>query len=146
YTRSIRNDYLDPLYARLAYEAQKLWLELQDKAPEPFIIDCGCLNIAKEIITPDLLETYAVQSHKTLAGLHLKSEAFTRETLRQRFPQFDADLARLDVEAGLLYVPVITHTLLALLKERNVHIVEGVYVTGIQQRESFLHINSDAGE
>jgi sarcosine oxidase/L-pipecolate oxidase len=28
YTRSIRNDYLDPLYARLAYEARKLWLVL----------------------------------------------------------------------------------------------------------------------
>ncbi len=26
YTRSMRNDYLDPLYARLAYEARKLWL------------------------------------------------------------------------------------------------------------------------
>ena len=32
YTRSIRNDYLDPLYARLAYEARKLWLELQSRA------------------------------------------------------------------------------------------------------------------
>src|SRR5256886_10255671 len=28
-TRSIRSDYLDPLYARLAYEARKLWLDFQ---------------------------------------------------------------------------------------------------------------------
>src|SRR5437588_1597646 len=146
YTRSIRNDYLDPLYARLAYEARKLWLELQSNAAEPFIIDCGCLNIAKESITHEISETYAAQSYNILTGLHLKREAFAREILQQRFPQFDADMARLDVEAGLLYVPVITQTLLALLKERDVNIVEGVDVTGIQQRVKKLHINTNLGE
>src|SRR5215471_8372878 len=75
YTRSIRNDYLDPFYARLAYEARTLWLELQYKAAEPFIIDCGCLNIAKESITHELNGTYATHSYNTLTGLHLKSEA-----------------------------------------------------------------------
>jgi glycine/D-amino acid oxidase-like deaminating enzyme len=145
-TRSIRNDYLDPLYARLAYEGRKLWLELQSKAAETFIIDCGCLNIAKENITHELSETYAAQSYNILTSLHLKGEAFTRETLQQRFPQFDADLGRLDVEAGLLYVPVITQTLLALLKERNVHIVEGVDVTGVQQHAKNLHIDTNLGE
>ena len=146
YTRSIRNDYLDPLYARLAYEARKLWLELQSKAAEPFIIDCGCLNIAKESITHEISETYAAQSYNILAGLHLKREAFAREILQQRFPQFDADMGRLDVEAGLLYVPVITQTLLALLKERNVNIVERVDVAGVQQREKSLHINTNVSE
>src|SRR5437763_2518206 len=74
YTRSIRNDYLDPLYARLAYEARRFWLELQHKASEPLIIECGCLNIAKESVTPDLSSTYAAQSHSTLTRLHLKTE------------------------------------------------------------------------
>ena len=146
YTRSIRNDYLDPFYARLAYESRKLWLELQTRATEPFIINCGCLNIAKESITPDLSETYAAQSHNTLKSLHLKTEAYSRETLEQRFPQFDADTGRLDVEAGLLYVPVITQTLLALLTARNVHIAEGVDVTGIEQGEKNLHISTNVGE
>src|SRR2546430_7110688 len=50
YTRSIRNDYLDPLYARLAYEARKLWLELQSKAAEPFIIYFGCFDLSEESI------------------------------------------------------------------------------------------------
>src|SRR5258706_8194033 len=116
-TRSIRSDYLDPFYARLAYEARMLWLDLQSE--EPFIIDCGCLNIAKEGITPRLNETYAAQSYDTLTSLHLKAEAYTRETLRERFPQFDADIGRLDVEAGLLYVPTITPALLASLRERQ---------------------------
>jgi glycine/D-amino acid oxidase-like deaminating enzyme len=146
YTRSIRNDYLDPLYARLAYEARKLWLELQSRAAEPFIIDCGCLNIAKESITHEISETYATQSYNILTSLHLKREAFNRETLKQRFQQFDADIGRLDVEAGLLYVPVITQTLVALLKERHVNIVERVDVAGIQQGEKSLHINTNVGE
>ena len=146
YTRSIRNDYLEPLYARLAYEARKLWHELQSQATEPFIINCGCLNIAKESITHEISETYAAQSYNILTGLHLKREAFARENLQQRFPQFDADIGRLDVEAGLLYVPVITQTLLALLKERDVNIVERVDVADVQQREKNLHVNTDVGE
>ena len=62
YTRSIRNDYLDPLYTRFAYEARRLWLDLQNRAAEPFLIQCGCLNIAKASVTPDLSATYAEQS------------------------------------------------------------------------------------
>src|SRR5437879_13851351 len=72
YTRSIRNDYLDPLYARLAYEARKLWLELRSKAAEPFIIDCGCLNIEKESITHEISETYAAQNFKLLNDITFK--------------------------------------------------------------------------
>src|SRR5437764_14118098 len=121
YTRSIRNDYLDPSYARLAYEARRLWLELERKATEPLIIQCGCLNIAKESVTPDLDATYAAQSYRTLTSLHLHTEAFTRDTLQQRFPQFAVDMARLDVEAGFLYLPAVTQTLLEILRQRQVN-------------------------
>src|SRR5260221_8175320 len=143
-TRSIRSDYLDPLYARLAYEARMLWLDLQSE--EPFIIDCGCLSIAKESITPRLDETYGAQSYDTLTSLHLKAEAYTRETLRERFPQFDADMGRLDVEAGFLYVPAITQALLSSLRERQVNILEEVDVMRIEQRDARLHIVTNAGE
>src|SRR2546421_2973411 len=145
YTRSIRNDYLDPSYARLAYEARRLWLELERKAAEPFIINCGCLNIAKESVTPNLSESYAQQSCHTLARLHLKAEAFTRETLRQRFPQFDADLGRLDVEAGFLYVPGATRTLLDALQERRVNILEEVEVVAIEQEQDRVLVSPSAG-
>ncbi len=146
YTRSIRNDYLDPFYARLAYEARMLWLDLQSRSSERFIVDCGCLNIAKASVTPDLSASYAAQSYQTLTSLHLKAEAFTRETLQQRFPQFDADVGRLDVEAGFLYIPPITQTLLAALQEKQVSIVEEVEVTHVGQRDGKLHISTNAGE
>src|SRR5258708_12092650 len=86
YTRSIRNDYLDPLYARLAYEARRLWQALEDKAAEPLIIECGCLNIAKNSITPDLAITYPEQSYQLLTTFHLKTEAFTPHTFHHRSP------------------------------------------------------------
>lgn len=142
YTRSIRNDYLDPFYARLAYQARTLWLELQRHASELLIIECGCLNLAKASVTPDLMETYAEQSYRVLTQLHCKTEALTAETLRQRFPQFTADMGRLDIEAGFLYVPAVTRTLLALLKERGVQIVEDIEVTHIQQQDGIVHIST----
>jgi len=146
YTRSIRNDYLDPLYAQLAYEARRLWLDFQHKAEAPFLIECGCLNLAKKSISPDLSTTYAVQSYEILQQLHLQAEAFNAEDLQQRFPQFDVDLARLDVEAGLLYVPEVTYTLLAVLRERGVRIVEHVDVERIVQHDKQLYISTQQGE
>ncbi len=144
YTRSIRNDYLDPFYARLAYQARTLWLQLQQYAAEPFLIECGCLNLASTSITPELAETYAVKSDETLRALHLKTEAFGRDDLRQRFPQFSADLGRLDVEAGFLFVPEITRTLLKLLQQRGVRIVEHVNVTRISASTGSVHVYTDA--
>jgi glycine/D-amino acid oxidase-like deaminating enzyme len=74
-TRSARNDYRDPWYARLAFEARRLWLEFQKDSGEPLLIDCGCLNIAKRSVTPDLGSTYAVQSFAVLEQLQLRREA-----------------------------------------------------------------------
>src|SRR6266568_2722215 len=105
YTRSIRNDYLDPFYARLAYEARRLWLELERKATEPLIIQCGCLNIAKESVTPGL-----------------------------------------DVEAGFLYLPTVTQTLLEILQQRQVNIMEDVEVVAVEQRTDEVRVvTSTAG-
>jgi len=145
-TRSIRNDYLDPLYAKLAYEARRLWLELERKAAEPFLVNCGCLNIAKESVTPDFAETYAEQSYAVLTQLHLRTEAFTRETLRQRFPQFDADLGRLDVEAGFLFLPTVTRTLLDILQAHQVSILEDIEVMAIEQQDDGIVVHTSAGQ
>jgi glycine/D-amino acid oxidase-like deaminating enzyme len=144
-TRSIRNDYLDPVYARLAFEARKLWLDFQRGSTEPFLVECGCLNLAKASITPALEQTYAEQSYRVLRGLELKSEAFDRNALGARFPQFDADLGRLDVEAGLLYVPTITQTLLRELEAGGVPIESGVPVDRITRRDGHIAIETPAG-
>ncbi len=146
YTRSIRSDYLDPHYARLAYEARRLWQHIEQRSEEQFLISCGCLNIASESITSDLARSYAEQSYRVLTDLHLPTESFTRETLRERYPQFDADLGRLDVEAGFVYVPAATRTLLSALRERHVHIREEVEVIAIEQHNEKIIVHTGEGQ
>ena len=145
-TRSIRNDYLDPVYARLAFEARKLWLDFQRQTRESLLIECGCLNLAKASITPALSETYAEQSYRILEGLHLKTQAFTRESLKARFPQFEVDLGRLDVEAGVLHVPPITAALRRRLHDASVPIEENTAVHRISRRGGVIAIDTAAGE
>jgi len=145
-TRSIRNDYLDPEYARLAFEARKLWLDFQRETGASFLIECGCLNIAKANVTPALSETYAEQSYRVLESLHLKAQAFDHDALRARFPQFDADIGRLDIEAGFLHVPPITAALLTRLRTAAVRIEEKVEVQRIQRRQGLIAIDTSAGE
>ncbi|MBV9231486.1 MAG: FAD-dependent oxidoreductase, partial [Chloroflexi bacterium] len=115
-------------------------------ATGPCLIDCGCLNIARQSVTPELSETYAVQSFRTLTNLHLKTEEFTRDTLQQRFPQFAADLGRLDVEAGFLYAPAVTQTLVTALQAKHVNIVENVEVQCIEQEGDNLSISTNVGD
>jgi len=145
-TRSIRNDYLDPAYARLAFEARKLWLDFQRETGESFLIECGCLNLAKASVTPDLSTTYAEQSYRVLQGLQLKAQAFDRDGLRVRFPQFDVDLGRLDVEAGFLHVPPITAALLGRLHTARVPVEENTVVNRINRRQGRIAIDTAKGE
>jgi glycine/D-amino acid oxidase-like deaminating enzyme len=145
-TRSIRNDYLDPAYSRLAFEARKLWLDFQRETGESFLIECGCLNLAKASVTPDLSATYAEESYRVLQGLHLQAQAFDGDALRARFPQFDVDMGRLDVEAGFLHVPPITEALLARLHAAGVTPEENTVLNRISRRQGLVAIDTGAGE
>ena len=87
-TRSVRNDYRDPEYARLAFEARRLWREFERDRGRRLLVDCGCLNLVKGTVTPDLASSYAVESYAVLEMLQLRREAFSGAQLRDRFPQF----------------------------------------------------------
>ena len=145
-TRSARNDYLDPEYARLAYEARQLWLDLQAGSPEPLLVDCGCLNIAKRSVTPDLASSYALRSYAVLEQLQLRREAFSAAALRRRFPQFAADAGRLDVEAGFVDVPAATRFLQEALRARGVRVAEGAAARGITRAGGAWNVTTDAGD
>ncbi|HTT00086.1 MAG TPA: FAD-binding oxidoreductase [Streptosporangiaceae bacterium] len=145
-TRSARNDYLDPEYARLAYEARRLWLDLQAQSGEPLLVDCGCLNLAKRTVTPDLASSYAFRSYAVLEQLQLRREAFSAAGLRRRYPQFAADAGRLDVEAGLVDVPAATRFLQAALRARGVRVAEGAAIRGITRAGRAWAVRTDAGD
>ena len=100
-TRSFRNDYLDATYARLAHEAFRLWLDFEQRTGSKVLVRCGCLNIAKRSVTPDLAGTYAQQSFETLTRLGMRTESFDAGAINRRFPYLDADLRHLELEGGV---------------------------------------------
>ncbi len=144
-TRSARHDYLDPQYARLAFEARQLWLELQKRAGQPLLIDCGCLNLAKASVTPDLGATYAAQSFAVLGRLQLRRQAFSPDELRARFPQFDADGGWLDVDAGFVDVAAATRALSDAITARGVRVAERTPPRAIARSGDAWLVATDSG-
>jgi sarcosine oxidase len=145
-TRTFRNDYLDAGYARLAHEAFRLWGEFEAQTATEVLVRCGCLNIAKRSVTPDLAGTYAQMSHEVLREVGLETESLDGDALRGRFPYLDADMARLDVDAGVVDLPAVTQTLTRVLAQRGVETLEGVETTAIERDGDALRVRTDAGE
>jgi glycine/D-amino acid oxidase-like deaminating enzyme len=130
-TRSVRNDYLDPAYARLAVEARWLWSDLEARWGRRLLVDCGCLNLAKSSVTPDLSASYAERSLAVLAELGLPRARFTAAELAWRFPHFAADIGCLDVGAGFADVQAVTTLLTGALDASGVRVMDGVPVSAI---------------
>jgi sarcosine oxidase len=145
-TRSFRNDYLDATYARLAHEAFRLWGDFEARTATDVLVRCGCLNIAKGSVTPNLADTYAQLSYETLTRLGLSTESLDGPALRRRFSYLDADMARLDVDAGVVDVPAVTRSLTRVLGEREVQTFEGVETTSIVRDGASMRVITDAGE
>ncbi|MEK7188808.1 MAG: FAD-dependent oxidoreductase [Patescibacteria group bacterium] len=144
-TRSIRNDYLDPTYSRLAYSALLMWKKLLKKSRRNFLIDCGVLNVAKKSITPDIYNSYANKSFLTLKKLGRKVKKFNKLELNRAFPQFDADFAVLDIEAGFLYAPVIMKFLTSELRRKGVKVIENIKISTIKTANKSLTVNTNRG-
>ena len=108
-TRSFRNDYLDATYARLAHEAFRLWGEFEARDRH---------RRARPLRLPEHREALG---HAGPRG-HLRADeprdAAGRSASRRRrstatrcarrFPYLDADMARLDVDAGVVDLPAVT--------------------------------------
>jgi glycine/D-amino acid oxidase-like deaminating enzyme len=145
-TRSFRNDYLDPTYARLAHEAFRLWGAFELQTATRALVRCGCLNIAKRAVTPDLAGSYAQLSHETLVSLGLRTESFDRAALSTRFPYLDADMGRLDVDAGVVDLPAVTDALTRTLAARGVRVLEGVEVSSLERDGAGVRVRAGGEE
>ena len=142
-TRSYRSDYLDPVYARLAREAYRLWGEFEQATGAEALVRCGCMNIAKAAVTPELGRTYAELSHGVLTGLGLPTASHDAAELRERYPYLDADLGRVDLDGGVVNLPAVTAALRAALAERAVRIVEGTEIRMAVRDEAGVHVVTD---
>jgi sarcosine oxidase len=145
-TRTFRNDYLEAGYARLAHEAFRLWGEFEAQTATDVLVRCGCLNIAKRSVTPNLSRTYAQLSHEVLREVGLETDSLDGDGLRRRFPYLDADMGRLDVDAGVANLPAVTGALTRVLGERGVETIEGVDTTAVEREADLLRVITDGGE
>jgi glycine/D-amino acid oxidase-like deaminating enzyme len=140
-TRSFRSDYLDPHYARLAHEAFQLWEEFERRTGTEALVRCGCMNVAKRSVTPDLDRTYAQQSSRVLGRLGIRTESFDAPELGRRFPYLDADLGHLEHDAGVVALPAVTKALAT-----RVRTIEGVATHEIARDGDGFRLSTDAGE
>jgi len=145
-TRSFRNDYLDATYARLAHEAFRLWIDFEQRTGSKVLVRCGCLNIAKRSVTPDLAGTYAQQSFETLTRLGMRTESFDAEAINRRFPYLDADLGHLDLEGGVVDLPAVNRALALALGRRGVRTIERVETRSILPDRASIRVTTDVGE
>ena len=143
-TRSFRSDYLDPAYARLAREALRLWSEFETRTGTDGLVRCGCMNIAKRSVTPDLASTYGYLSHCVLQELGVPSAEFAGEDLRARFPYLEADVGYIDLDGGVVNLPAVTDGLRRVLDERGVRIVEGATVRMAVHHDGRIRVVTDA--
>jgi glycine/D-amino acid oxidase-like deaminating enzyme len=145
-TRTYRKDYLDARYARLADEAIRLWTEFEAATGTAVLVRCGCMNIAKTSVTPNLSSTYAQLSFDTLERLGVALESFDAEEISRRFSYLRADLAHLDPDAGVVNLPLVTGALVRALEERKCPISERVEVTGVVIEGDRLRVSTDVGD
>src|SRR3954468_1026602 len=144
-TRSFRSDYLDPTYARLAHEAFRLWEDFERRTGATVLVRCGCMNIAKRSVTPDLARTYAQLSFETLTRSGLDAESLDAEALRRRFPYLDADVGHLEADAGVVDVPAVSRALAGALNDRGVRTLEGVETSEITRDGDAIRVTTGAG-
>ena len=142
-TRSFRSDYLDPTYARFAREALRLWGEFETRTGTTALVRCGCMNIAKRSVTPDLAGTYGHLSHSVLQNLGIPSEALAGEELRKRFPYLEADVGYIDLDGGVVNLPAVTCALRRVLAERAVRIVEGATARLVVRHDGRIRVVTD---
>jgi glycine/D-amino acid oxidase-like deaminating enzyme len=145
-TRSYRRDYLDARYTRLADEAIGLWTDFEAQVGVDVLVRCGCMNIAKTSVTPDLDATYAHLSSDVLGRLGIAVQSFDAAGVQQRFPYLRADVADLDPAGGLVDLPAVTGALLTALQESKTAVHEQVTTSAVQVEGDLLRVITDAGQ
>ena len=80
-----------------------MWGAFETQTATRVRVRCGCLNIAKRSVTPDLAATYAEMSHATLTELGTRTAWLDRRALVWCFPFLDADVGRLAHDSPATY-------------------------------------------
>lgn len=139
FTRTFRTDYLNTLYASLAYKARGLWLEIQALSSEKFLIEAGCLNVAKNTVTSKINQTYGAKSYQVISKLGYNPTKYSRDQLVKKYPQINADAGWLDKLGGYLDLQKIKTCLINELQKQGVMIVENVNILAVNDTKIFTN-------
>ncbi len=145
-TRSYRRDYLDAGYTRLADEAVGLWTDFEARTGTEVLVRCGCMNIAKSSVTPELDVTYARMTTDLMNRLGMPVQSFGLDETAEKYPYLRVDVADLDPVGGLVNLPAVTAALVAGLAEAKSAVHEQVTVTAISTVDDLVRVTTDIGE
>lgn len=140
-TRSIRSDYIEKEYAQFSEEARLMWKDIEKKSGERVLIPCGCLNLISNKFSPNRNTTYAIQAYQTMKDLGLDVIRLRKTQLDKKFPQFVADEAVLDSNAGLLFLPGVQAAMKKFRVVNNINIYENQNIEGIRRSGNIYRIN-----
>lgn len=140
-TRSLRSDYADPLYARLARLSWQKWLELEQELGLKLVLQTGCLNLATTAAGP----SYAKQAAAWLARDKSKPEVLVGgQPVSARFPQFiGMGYAVYEEAAGLGFPNAALPALKARLADCT--LLENTEVTGVMANRQSVTVLTDKG-
>jgi len=140
-TRSFRQDYIDPDFAKMAFASRKLWEELEEVWGTKVFYRCGCLNLYKQSLTADIENTYARKVIQTMNSLGFEYEDLKGDNFKKSFKCFSVDGGVLDLNGGILDVSVITTALLKFLKMKGAEINENIAINTIDESSAGVHVD-----
>src|SRR3982751_3921088 len=85
HSKVFRFAYPDPLYARMAVDALRLWRSLEEETGALLLTPTGLLMIGKEQASSE------TDTFNALRSLDLEVELLNSEDVAERFPQFNAE-------------------------------------------------------
>ena len=143
HSKVFRFAYPDPLYARMAVDALKLWRRLEADTGMPLLTQTGLL------MTGHTEPSIEAESLEVLQSLGLEVERLTGVEAARRFPQFNGDAfpyAVFDPSGAILHAERIVNALIFLARRRGVEVMEGDRVTSIDRgQKSTVLISTVSG-
>ena len=143
YSKVFRFAYPDPLYARMAVDALRLWRQLEADTGMPLLTQTGL------VMTGHSEPSFETESLEALQSLDLEVERLTSEETARRFPQFNGDAFSYgiyDPSGAILHAERIVNALIFLARRRGVDVIESDRVAGIDRgNSSSVLISTESG-
>lgn len=117
FSKMFRYEYgSDIFYTKLAVDSLKQWKKIEKEYGQLLYFPCGELLIAKK----ERDKEYAMESYKALKKLGYKTTLFTKNTLEEKFPQFDSSFGVFDYHAGILEASKAVKAFVQIAKKNGV--------------------------